>query len=47
MIKIGDKVHLDSDKSYQGIVTKIKDIWIWLDGNITGFPIERWVKSSY
>ncbi len=41
--KVGDKVYLDTDDSYIGVITRIKGILVYLDGQVTGFPIERWI----
>lgn len=46
MIKVNYKVILDTDKSYSGVVTKIKGNTIWIDGKVTGFSSDRWIKSK-
>lgn len=44
MIKLNDKVRLDTDETYTGVVTRIKGNIVWLDGKVTGFTVDRWVK---
>lgn len=44
MIRVNDKVRLYADKTYAGKVTRIKGNIIWLNGQITGFTVDRWVK---
>jgi hypothetical protein len=44
MLKINEKVMLDTMPSYRGIVTKIKGNAVWVNGRITGYPPKRWIK---
>jgi len=44
MIRVNDKVRLDTDETYKGVVTRIKNNVVWIDGKITGFGVDRWLK---
>lgn len=45
-IKVKDKVCLDTNSGYCGIVTKISGIFLYLDGELIGFTLDRWKKTD-
>lgn len=44
MIQVNDKVRLDTDATYTGVVTRIKGDIVWINGKITGFTVDRCVN---